>query len=57
MDFSAVGVPADGGRYLEHESMEVDLDELGMIEEHTTDKVEVVFFNNFPDDFDDDDLA
>jgi hypothetical protein len=34
----------------------MDVDETGMMEEQSTEKVDVVFFNQISDDFDDDDL-
>ena len=39
--------------YYPSEAMDVDE---GMMEEHSTEKVDVVSFSHFPDDFDDDDL-
>lgn len=47
-----------GSRFVEHgDAMDIDPDELGVMDEPgTADKVEVDFFNAFPDDFDDDDL-
>lgn len=42
------------GYYPSSEAM--DVDETGMMEEQSTEKVDVVHLSHFPDDFDDDDL-
>ena len=34
----------------------MDVDETGMMEDQSSEKVDVVLFSHFPDDFDDDDL-
>lgn len=51
-----LGAAASAGRFHEIDAMDVDPDELALLDEQTTEKVEVEFFNSFPDDFDDDDL-
>lgn len=56
MDFGASATPEESAHYMGNEPMDVDVDEVALIDEASGEKVEVLFFNNFPDDFDDDDL-
>jgi len=48
--------PEDPSNIVDNEPMDVDVDEMALVDEASGEKVEVLFFNDFPDDFDDDDL-
>lgn len=50
------GTPEEAAHYVDNEPMDVDVDEMALMEEASGEKVDVLFFNDFPDDFDDDDL-